>query len=309
MADINTVLERLVTEAAFRARLRSDPAGALAGYALSQEDLEVLAASLDDPAGNDHAVEQRTSKSAFLGALTGLLEAGGGGSADAASGGAAPDETTAEGGDTRLFDIYGLAPDAGGSDPAAGEGEGSNLGAEVVRDAEEDELDPAGDAPPGPSGDAHPEDAEAGAVGSTARDEAAPDGGGSQDEPSRGTQDLGEAPADPPAANEGIKLQGFGSFSTGKATAGAPDPEGGMNDLSFEDRPGAESGSPEAAQAIAGGSNVVDPLPEDEGSGVPSDEVPLVPPADDGDEAAKKDGTISIRGKDISIRGSGDREG
>ena len=50
MADIDTVLERLVTEAAFRARLRSDPAGALAGYALSQDDLEVVRDAEEDEA-------------------------------------------------------------------------------------------------------------------------------------------------------------------------------------------------------------------------------------------------------------------
>jgi len=78
MADIDIVLERLVTEPQFRTALAKDPAGALAAYDLNEQDLQLLAGSLDE--GDDDAqrgVEQRTSKSAVVGLLASL--AGGGG--------------------------------------------------------------------------------------------------------------------------------------------------------------------------------------------------------------------------------------
>lgn len=51
MAGIEEVVERLARDAAFRARLLRDPATALAGYLLYDEDLAVLADHLDgDPA-------------------------------------------------------------------------------------------------------------------------------------------------------------------------------------------------------------------------------------------------------------------
>ena len=66
MAGIDEVLERLVAEPEFREQLRADPAAALSGYVLDDEDLEVLALTLDESEGGDHAVEQRTSKSALV---------------------------------------------------------------------------------------------------------------------------------------------------------------------------------------------------------------------------------------------------
>jgi hypothetical protein len=77
MSDIDDVLERLVTDAGFRAALADDSATALAGYSLEEDDLEVLAASLDDGGVSEHRVEQRTSKSALLG-LIGPFTGGGG---------------------------------------------------------------------------------------------------------------------------------------------------------------------------------------------------------------------------------------
>lgn len=77
MAGIDEVLERLVAEPEFRAQLRSDPAAALSGYVLYDEDLEVLAATLDESEGGDHDVEQRTSKSTLLGLVVGFSGAGG----------------------------------------------------------------------------------------------------------------------------------------------------------------------------------------------------------------------------------------
>jgi hypothetical protein len=76
MAGIDEVLERLVVDPAFRERMQTDPAAALSGYVLHAEDLEVLAATLDASEGGDHTVEQRTSKSAFLSALTDWLPRG-----------------------------------------------------------------------------------------------------------------------------------------------------------------------------------------------------------------------------------------
>lgn len=77
MADIDTVLERLVSDTAFRDRLAADPAAALAGYDLSAADLELLAGSLVEGDTAQRGVEQRTSKSAVLGLLASF--AGGGG--------------------------------------------------------------------------------------------------------------------------------------------------------------------------------------------------------------------------------------
>lgn len=80
MAGIDEVLERLVTDPEFRARLSTDPTGALSGYMLYDEDLEILAAALDDDPGTAGAVEQRTSKTT----LAGLFAAFEGVQADAA---------------------------------------------------------------------------------------------------------------------------------------------------------------------------------------------------------------------------------
>ncbi|MBK5307775.1 MAG: hypothetical protein JJD92_13910 [Frankiaceae bacterium] len=78
MADIDSVLERLITDTAFRSQLSTDPAAALSGYDLTTEDLQVLASSMDDSAGEQHGVEQRTSKSAVVGLLASLTGGGGG---------------------------------------------------------------------------------------------------------------------------------------------------------------------------------------------------------------------------------------
>lgn len=77
MAGIDEVLERLVTDPEFRARLADDPAGALSGYMLYDEDLEVLAAALSDDAGASSSVEQRTSKTTLAGLLAAFEGAGG----------------------------------------------------------------------------------------------------------------------------------------------------------------------------------------------------------------------------------------
>jgi hypothetical protein len=77
MGGIDDVLERLVTDLGFRRRLREDPAAALKGYDLNEADVELLASQLDETAGDAGALEQRTSKSALFGILTGLFTTGG----------------------------------------------------------------------------------------------------------------------------------------------------------------------------------------------------------------------------------------
>jgi hypothetical protein len=76
MSDTDGVLERLVTDQAFRTQLREDPVAALGGYDLEDGDLAVLLATLEEGQVGQHGVEQRTSKSAFLTAIMGLSGAG-----------------------------------------------------------------------------------------------------------------------------------------------------------------------------------------------------------------------------------------
>jgi hypothetical protein len=69
MAGIDEVLERLVTDPEFRARLAANPVEALSGYMLYDEDLEVLAATLSEDQGASGTVERRTSKTTLAGLL------------------------------------------------------------------------------------------------------------------------------------------------------------------------------------------------------------------------------------------------
>lgn len=69
MAGIDEVLERLVTDPAFRTQLSQDPATALANYMLYDDDLDVLAAAISEHAGESGSVDQRTSKSTLAGLL------------------------------------------------------------------------------------------------------------------------------------------------------------------------------------------------------------------------------------------------
>lgn len=89
MADIDTVLERLVTDSAFRQELSEDPAAALASYDLSIDDLKLLASSLDSGDDSQRGVEQRTSKSAVVGLLASLTGGGGGAGSGVRPGGKA----------------------------------------------------------------------------------------------------------------------------------------------------------------------------------------------------------------------------
>jgi hypothetical protein len=82
MSEFDDVLERLLVDPAFRAALAADPAGALTGYRLSGEELELLGSQLSTGDGEDRTVELRASKSSIFGLLSpleGLVTGGGAG--------------------------------------------------------------------------------------------------------------------------------------------------------------------------------------------------------------------------------------
>ncbi|GAA2597063.1 hypothetical protein GCM10010399_29650 [Dactylosporangium fulvum] len=72
MSDFDDVLERLLTDPGFKARLAADPASALDGYRLSAEELEVLGAQVGFDPGAQSRVEQRTSKASMFGLFSSL---------------------------------------------------------------------------------------------------------------------------------------------------------------------------------------------------------------------------------------------
>jgi hypothetical protein len=69
MSDFDTVLERLVTDPAFAARLSADPAAALAGYRLSADEVDLLRSQVSTGDGGGRTVETRTSKASMMGLL------------------------------------------------------------------------------------------------------------------------------------------------------------------------------------------------------------------------------------------------
>lgn len=79
MSDFDDALERLLTDPAFARALAADPAGALAGYRLSEEERAVLTTQVTDAAGGQHVVEVRTNQSSFAGLLNPFQAGGGGG--------------------------------------------------------------------------------------------------------------------------------------------------------------------------------------------------------------------------------------
>jgi hypothetical protein len=83
MAGIDDVLERLVTDASFKKELVTDPKAALAGYELTADDVQLLAAQVTDDTGSLGAVEQRTSKAGLFGLFSQLVGHGGSGPAAA----------------------------------------------------------------------------------------------------------------------------------------------------------------------------------------------------------------------------------
>lgn len=76
MAGIDELLERLVTDLGFRARLAADPEDALSGYTLSDDDRRVLTAALSAAAGEPGTVEQRVNRTALAGFALESLMAG-----------------------------------------------------------------------------------------------------------------------------------------------------------------------------------------------------------------------------------------
>jgi hypothetical protein len=117
VAGIDEVLERLVTDLAFRRQLEEDPRSALEGYVLYDEDLEVLAATLDEGEVAERGVERRTSKSAFLGAFLGL---GGGTSVGSSDDLAAPTEPPEGYLEIEMKPVYISSYQTGGSGTSVG---------------------------------------------------------------------------------------------------------------------------------------------------------------------------------------------
>jgi len=70
MSDLDAVLERLVTDAAFAQELSRNPTTALAGYELSGEDLSTLSTQVSFDRGAGALVEERISKSSMFGLLS-----------------------------------------------------------------------------------------------------------------------------------------------------------------------------------------------------------------------------------------------
>ncbi|MEN3308682.1 MAG: hypothetical protein V7603_4884 [Micromonosporaceae bacterium] len=81
MGDFDAVLERLLVDQPFRAALAADPDRALAGYALSADEADLLRSQVSAERGGERTVETRNTKSSLfgmLGSLTGLAEGAGG---------------------------------------------------------------------------------------------------------------------------------------------------------------------------------------------------------------------------------------
>ncbi len=72
MSDFDDVLERLLTDPGFQARLAADPAGALAGYRLTADELELLQAQVGGGDAGQSRVEQRTSKASMFGLFSSI---------------------------------------------------------------------------------------------------------------------------------------------------------------------------------------------------------------------------------------------
>jgi hypothetical protein len=71
MSDFDEVLERLLGDPAFKARLAADPQGALAGYHLNPDELDILRSQIGEAGGQTH-VEQRTSKASMFGVFSAI---------------------------------------------------------------------------------------------------------------------------------------------------------------------------------------------------------------------------------------------
>jgi hypothetical protein len=79
VSDLDAVLERLLLDEDFKAAVAADPARALAGYRLTQDDRDLLDTTSTD-AGVSGAVEERVTKSTMVGLLATVADAFGPGS-------------------------------------------------------------------------------------------------------------------------------------------------------------------------------------------------------------------------------------
>jgi hypothetical protein len=84
MSDFDAALERLVTDPAFKSALAADPTAALAGYQLSDDEVELLRSQVSTDTGGERTVETRTSKASMMGLLGQFGGMGLGGGAPAA---------------------------------------------------------------------------------------------------------------------------------------------------------------------------------------------------------------------------------
>jgi hypothetical protein len=81
MSDFDAVLELLLTDPSFQARLAADPAGTLAGYDLDEAEADLLRQQVSsDPGAQAAAVETRVTQSSTFG-LLGSFGIGGAGNA------------------------------------------------------------------------------------------------------------------------------------------------------------------------------------------------------------------------------------
>jgi len=157
MSDFDAVLELLLTDPSFQARLAADPAGALSGFDLDAEESDLLRQQVSaDPGAQSAVVEDRVTKSSTFGlfdsfSIGGVADAVGSGMARQGFGsapadglggaGSAPADSPASLGEWLEFgsaagaaadypanEGFGSAPDAwgaGGGDLAAQSGFGS----------------------------------------------------------------------------------------------------------------------------------------------------------------------------------------
>jgi hypothetical protein len=107
MSDFDEVLERLVTDPAFQARLAADPRSALAGYRLEPGELELLRSQVAGVDVADRTVEMRTSKSGVVGMIGPVLSAMGAAAAGGVGGGV---ESLGTAGGHGPFETIGDAP-------------------------------------------------------------------------------------------------------------------------------------------------------------------------------------------------------
>jgi hypothetical protein len=152
MSDFDEVLERLLTDPSFQARLAADPVAALAGYVLDAEEADLLSRQVGTDVGAQlAAVEDRVSKSSTFGLFSSFEGLGGVGGAAVQQGfGSAPAEKPVPLGEWSEFGSarqgLGSAPDAWGTG-GAGLAAHSGLGSAPGLDDRGPDLDRLGDAP------------------------------------------------------------------------------------------------------------------------------------------------------------------